>query len=286
MRLRYAGACRDCGLGLDAGTRAVYDRSTKAVQCLACGTAGGGAVAATEVIATPEPVEWVAVEPEPGDGGVAGASARREGERRSAKRESRIREAHPHLGGLILALSDDPQSTRAWAQGARGEELLGVRLNGLADKGVRALHDRRIPRSRANIDHITVGPAGVHVIDAKRYAGKRPERRVEGWVFGSRTERLVVGSRDGTKLVEGVHKQVGIVRVVLDEAGLDEVPAYGVLCFVEADWPMFGGDFSVDGVEVLWPKKLVERLVPKEPDLMPDAVEATFRALARALPSA
>ncbi len=60
----------------------------------------------------------------------------------------------------------------------------------------------------------------------------------------------------------------------------------GVLCFVEADWPMFGGDFSVDGVDVLWPKKLAERLVPKEADLMPDAVEATFRALARALPSA
>lgn len=161
-----------------------------------------------------------------------------------------------------------------------------MRLNGLADQGVGALDDRRIPRSRANIDHIAVGPAGVHVVDAKRYAGKRPERRVEGWLFGSRTERLVVGSRAGTKLVEGVHKQVGIVRAVLDAAGLDEVRAYGLLGFVEADWPMFGGDFTVDGVDVLWPEKLAERLVPKEADLMPDAVEVTYRALARALPSA
>lgn len=108
MRLRYAGTCRACGLGLDAGTRAVYGGSTKSVQGLSCGTARGGAIAATDVIDTPEPVERVAVEHEPVDGGVAGASARREGERRSAKRESRIRDAHPHLGGLILALSDDP----------------------------------------------------------------------------------------------------------------------------------------------------------------------------------
>lgn len=45
--------------------------------------------------------------------GVAGGSAQREYERRKDRRESRIREAHPRIGGLILALSDDPQSTKA-----------------------------------------------------------------------------------------------------------------------------------------------------------------------------
>ena len=48
-----------------------------------------------------------------------GASAQREYERRKNKRESKIREAHPRIGGLIIALSDDPQSTTAWATGAR-----------------------------------------------------------------------------------------------------------------------------------------------------------------------
>ena len=36
--------------------------------------------------------------------GSAGASAQREYERRKAKREERIRTAHPKLGGLILAV--------------------------------------------------------------------------------------------------------------------------------------------------------------------------------------
>ena len=62
----------------------------------------------------------------------------------------------PKLGGLILALSDDPQSTRAWDTGALGEERLGNRLNELASGAIRVLHDRRIPGSRANIDHIAV----------------------------------------------------------------------------------------------------------------------------------
>ena len=60
--------------------------------------------------------------------GIAGASALREYTRRKSRRERRIREAHPVVGGLILAVSDDTQSTRSWATGARGEELLGHRM--------------------------------------------------------------------------------------------------------------------------------------------------------------
>lgn len=59
--------------------------------------------------------------PLPPDAGLAGGSAKAEHQRRVARREQRIRQAHPRLGGLILALSDDPQSTRAWASGAVGE---------------------------------------------------------------------------------------------------------------------------------------------------------------------
>ena len=63
--------------------------------------------------------------PEVVDPGTAGASARREFERRKAAREQRIRTKHPKLGGLILAVSDEPQSTTAWNTGALGEEKLG-----------------------------------------------------------------------------------------------------------------------------------------------------------------
>lgn len=53
-----------------------------------------------------------------------------------------------------------------------GEERLGTRLNELADDSLRMLHDRRIPRSRANIDHLAVTRSGVFVIDAKKYKGR------------------------------------------------------------------------------------------------------------------
>src|SRR3954463_5175566 len=87
------------------------------------------------------------VEPEsvPHESGAAGASAQREYERRKRSREEQIRTRHPKLGGLILALSDDPQSTRAWASGARGEVALGAELDRQSSESVAVLHDRRIP---------------------------------------------------------------------------------------------------------------------------------------------
>ena len=70
---------------------------------------------------------------------------------------------------------------------------------------------------------------------------------------------------------------------VLDQAGIGDLPVRGVLCFVEADWPLIGGDFTVDGVEVLWPKKLAERLTAKEPAHSLERIESAYRGLARAL---
>jgi hypothetical protein len=39
-------------------------------------------------------------------------------------------------------------------------------------RGWRILHDRRLPRSPANIDHLLVGPPGVVVADSKNYRGR------------------------------------------------------------------------------------------------------------------
>lgn len=221
-------------------------------------------------------------------GGTAGASARREHERRQAKRENSIRAAHPRLGGVILALTDDPQSTRAWKRGAVGEEKLGRQLDGLASATCAVLHDRRIPRSRANIDHLVVCPTGILVIDAKRYQG-RPSRRVEGGLFCARTERLFVGRQDRTTLVDGVLKQADVVRgrlsADLELADLAEVPVRGALGFVDADWPLIGGAFTVRGVMVAWPKKLADAITAPGP-LGPEAVARLVESLSRQLPPA
>ncbi|WP_235835772.1 nuclease-related domain-containing protein [Arthrobacter terricola] len=120
---------------------------------------------------------------------------------------------------------------------------------------VAVLHDRRIPGSKANIDHIAITPGGVWVIDAKRYKG-RPELKIEGGILRPRLEKLLVGRRDCTKLVDGVLKQVDVVRDLIGD-----VPVTGAMCFIDADWPLIGGAFSTRGVQVLWPKRLAKALV-------------------------
>ncbi|MFK5689189.1 nuclease-related domain-containing protein [Ornithinimicrobium sp. LYQ92] len=295
MRLRYAGRCRECATELPRGSRASYDPGTKTVCCLGCpvpatadlappgdDTAAGETVHAetghTPAPAPPPAEEPIADEKSPG---VAGSSARREHERRVAKREERIRSKHPRLGGLILALSDDPQTTKAWATGAVGEERLGRRLDAAAGPLVRVLHDRGIPRSRANLDHLVVCASGVFVVDAKRYQG-RPHRVVEGGLFTPRTEKLLVGRRDCTRLVDAGLKQADLVRGALAD---ETVGVRSVLCFVEADWPLFGGDFVLRDVTVTWPKKLAATIARPGP-LTEERITAIHQRLAVAFPPA
>ena len=266
MRLRYSGTCHVCDVELPARTEAIYERSSKTVRCLSHDETG--------------PVDVVEGDEVVVDVGTPGASARREFERRKAGRERRVRAKHPKIGGLLHALSDEPQSTTAWNTGAIGEEQLGNRLNELASDLLRVLHDRRVPGSRANIDHLAVTPTGIFVIDAKKYAG-RPRLRVEGGLLRPRTEKLVVGSRSCTKLVDGVLKQVDVVKNAVG----DDVPVQPVLCFVGADWPLIGGSFTTRGVMVLWPRKLYPLLAAD--GAMPiEAIEQAHRALATALPPA
>ena len=270
---------------------AMYDRETKKVTCLKCPAEQQSTTQEITDPMTPEPLadsNSTHPGPRPDDSevfrGVAGASAQREYERRKNKRETRIRETHPLVGGLILTLSDDPQSTKAWATGARGEERLGRRLDGLVRPGVHVLHDRRIPPGKANIDHIVVCPSGVFVIDAKKYKD-RPSLRVEGGLIRPRVEKLMVGSRDCTKLVDGVHKQVDDVRAALESAELGQIPVGGMLCFVEADWPLIGGDFMIANLRVLWPKRAAAHIV-KQGNVDAATAHHVHRVLASSFPPA
>lgn len=259
MKLRYAGTCRLCGTALPAKAEAIYEPSRRTVRCVACPQTPATSAVQADPVADPIALEEQApsaatpVEP-PLDLGQAGASARREYERRKAKDEQRVRDRFGRLAPLALAIRDERQTTSAWDRGAIGEERLGKMLDGLAGQGVVAMHDRRIPRSRANIDHLVITPGGVWVVDAKRYKG-RPDLRIEGGIFRPVTKTLVVGSRDCTKLLEGVLRQMELVQAVVPD-----IEVRGALCFVEADFPLIGGDFTIQGVQVLWPKLLKRRL--------------------------
>jgi hypothetical protein len=185
------------------------------------------------------------------DVNAPGTSAQREYERRTAKDDQRRQDEWGRLAGFVKAVTPEKQSTKAWSSGAAGEAAVGARLDGLASESIRVMHDRRIPRSKANIDHIVVTPGGVWVIDTKRYAGKAPEKRVEGGIVRPRVELLIYRGSDKTKLVDGVLKQVSHVQ-----AAVGDVPVFGVLCFVDSDWGFFADAFTVNGVHVVWPRKL------------------------------
>ncbi len=218
------------------------------------------------------------------DLGTAGASARREGDRRRAAREARTRAEHPHIGNFLLKFAERPQHERAWEVGAVGEEEL---VTSLARRcpNVLVLHDRRMPGSRANIDHLAVAASGVYVIDAKRYEGKIEVRKP--W-FGE--QKLVVGGRDKTKLVEGLGRQVEAVRggLALIEK---EVPVKACFCFINPAGQSGGsgipmvGTLRIKDFELLHARRLAKRLNQRG-ELGVEEVEVVAEALVELFPAA
>lgn len=168
--LRYPAKCGTCGQSIAAKSTAWRNEETKVITCLSCmpdnsaGDAGrssseaphsqgSGSSPKSGAQPVPPPVG-------PIDRGTPGFGAKREYERRVAKQQKQIEEkwGTGKLGRFVKFVSDEPQSTKAWSRGAAGEEALGGRLNDdLGERGV-VLHDRKIPGSKANIDHIVIGP--------------------------------------------------------------------------------------------------------------------------------
>jgi hypothetical protein len=187
------------------------------------------------------------------DLGIAGASGKREYERRRTKREAKTRERHPRIGGLLLKLQDAPEHEQAWARGAAGEEELAASLARRCPEAI-VLHDRRMPGSRANIDHIAVVPSGIYVIDAKRYKGKIEVRKP---FFGD--AKLVIGGRDKTKLIVGLQRQAEAVRVALTPL-VPDIRVNKCLCFVGNPEMPVVRRLEIDGVPLLYPKRLAKQL--------------------------
>jgi hypothetical protein len=266
LKLRYADVCAICAVDLPPGTEAEWDRTTKTATCIVC-----------------------LEEPAPVVSGPAGGSARAMADRHRSEREAKtnaIKTAHPILGRLALAIDPLPDRGKPWEKGAIGEERFGTKLDELsrARAGkVLVLHDRRIPRTTANIDHIAVTPSGVWVIDAKRYTGKVDYVNKGGWFTND--FRLTVGGRDRTKVVLQVHKQLERMTAAMASSPYADVALHGALCFVDAEWGLFAKAFSIRNVHVTWGKELCERLVADGP-IDEGAREAIHRHIAASFPPA
>lgn len=267
--VKRAGPCDRCGVILTTGSVGVYDQRTRTIRHVEC--PGRTEPPTQEPPGADEPTI---------DFGVPGASARRAYERRIANDKARTKAKWRRLAPLVEAWNGERQSTRAWAIGAAGEAALGRAIADLP--GAQVLHGRRVPRSKANIDHLILGPAGVFVVDAKNHSGT-VHIRDKGSFFRP-DSRLYVGSRDCSKLAEAMTWQVDAVKSARSAAGVDPLPPIvPVLCFARADWPLLFPPDTYRGVRLEGLRSL-KKLVVGPATLGPAEVDRYARVLAAAFP--
>jgi hypothetical protein len=179
--------------------------------------------------------------------GEAGGSARGQYLRKiTARHEQRLKFFGPKLGKFLNAVIPDSDQAKSWEKGFTGETAVGKFLDEFAKfNNYSVLHDRKMPGSRANIDHILISDRGVFVIDAKNYRGLI-EVRDTGSLLKIK-ETLFVAGRNQSKLVEGVKKQVSAVHNQISKSDF-EIEVKGILTFVGGDFPIFFKPKEVEGV--------------------------------------
>jgi hypothetical protein len=223
---------------------------------------------------------------------TAGSSAQAEYECRAARHAEDVRRRRPRIlafgvvvaivgllvltvnplwGGVVLlfdlvivmsALFTTPSWITAWQTGAEGELRTGRLLEPLEREGFRILHDRTIPGSRANIDHIVIGPPGIYVVETKSLGGSLQIRGNDVFVAGRRK----------TKMVDEVKREALAVQTAL----ADELAAGGwtvspAICVHRADLPWLRSE--VAGVRIASGRDLVKRLRQADRLLSPADVE-------------
>lgn len=223
------------------------------------------------------------------DFGGAGSSASRKADRLREARELRSSERSA-LGRAWASVFPSAEERRRiaderhWRTGAEGEQGLAALLAKRCPD-VPMLHDRAVPHSKANIDHIAVAPTGVYVIDCKRYKGKI---EVLTPLFGK--QKLKINDRDRTKLIDGLAGQVERVKAALAE-GDPDLSVHGCLCFVAPEG--FLADvglpvirtLKVSGYSLYYAKRLAKRLNKPGP-ITADEAQRLHSELDRRLPRA
>ena len=261
LRLRYPGTCAGCGIALSRGAEAFWSRARKEAICLACG---------------PAPLSPLA--------DVPGASAAAEGTRRASKRIDDVRKRYGDHAAAVAEQLADREVSASWGKGSDGESRLAAYVARELGDLVIALHDRLIPGTRRNIDHILVAPTGIWVVDAKAYKGKVAKREI-GPIW-RRDNELIVAGRNRTTLAKGVDSQVeAVVAALRPDPELRGTAVHAALCFVEAEWALLDFPFQVGNVWVMYPGALRKRLKKSGP-LSRDVMARIARRLDLSLPAA
>jgi hypothetical protein len=240
----------------------MWDRVQRTVTCLACAFGEND------------------VEP-----GVAGASAAAEGARRRDRRIEEVRRTHGDHAAEVAKAMAERDNAATWGKGSSAESRLAAFVEREVGDAVIPLHDRLIPGTRGNIDHIFVASTGVWVVDAKALRGKVVKREVGP--FWRRENQVYVGGRNRTELGQSVVKQVAaVIAAVRPDPELKGTDVHAVLCFLDPDnWALLDFPFQVSSVWVMYPGALRKRLKKKGP-LSRERMDRIARRLDLSLPSA
>jgi hypothetical protein len=177
------------------------------------------------------------------------------------------------LLALVIAAADwghcyRTTSAASWRKGAGGERRTARLLAPLAAKGYTLMHDRAIPRSRANIDHLVIGPSGVWVVDSKAWHRKTS--------ISGHGAKLWIGGRPATSLVQACEFETSAVTAALARVTGRPVRVQALMAVHGARLPRWGGPLVVGGV-MLMRARAVRRWIRNAPQVL-DRVEAAALA--------
>jgi nuclease-like protein len=147
--------------------------------------------------------------------------------------------------GWALRFRPSPDAM-AWRRGAAGERRTARLLEPLERDGWAVLHDLAVPGSRANLDHLVIGPGGVFAIDSKQYRGR---------LQLDPTGRLWHGRYPLAPAVRAASWEADQAAQVLPDPGMAVVPIVAVHG-AQVPW----GKVVIDGVPVVSARRLPSML--------------------------
>jgi hypothetical protein len=159
--------------------------------------------------------------------------------------------------GWGLRFRPSPEAI-VWRRGAAGERRTARLLGPLERQGWVVLHDLAVPGSRANIDHLAIGPGGIFVIDSKQYRG-RLQLDPSG--------RLWHGRYPLAPSLQAVSFEADQAAQVLPDPGMVVLPVVAVHG-AQVPW----GKVVVEGVPVVAARRLLNLLRALPAVLSPERV--------------
>lgn len=126
----------------------------------------------------------------------------------AAARARQLRTPAVRVAALLGIPTRRGQAAARWAAGAVGERATARLLAPLPEEGWTILHDRALPGSRANLDHLAISPTGVVLLpDSKQWSAR--------WPLTVRDGRLWHGGRDVTHRLTGLrHETAAVFRLL------------------------------------------------------------------------